>query len=62
MGAPGPEQRSPGAEGTSWGAGLSGVMERKSVAILEGISTNIPSLLALVYCKAEAGGKQQQNQ
>lgn len=38
------------------------MMERKSVAILEGISTNIPSLLALVYCKAGAGGKQQQNQ
>lgn len=55
MGAPGPG--SPGAEGTSWGAVLSGVME-----ILEGISTDMLSLLALVYCKAGAGGKQQQNQ
>lgn len=60
MGAPGPG--SPGAEGTSWGAVLSGVMERKSMEIVEGISTDRLSLLASVYCKAGAGGKQQQNQ
>lgn len=62
MGTPGPG--SAGAEGTySWGkagkavgAVLSGMTGEES---LRGISAGILSLLAVAYCKAGAGGKQQ---